>query len=75
MRILYLCADRGIPVRGNKGASVHVRAMANAFAHAGHAVTILTPRPGPADGPAVSAEIVEAPVPAPAAGAGDPRVE
>lgn len=75
MRILYLCADRGIPVRGNKGASVHVRAMANAFARAGHAVTILTPRPGPADGPAVSAEIVEAPVPAPAAGAGDSRVE
>jgi len=75
MKILYLCADRGIPVRGNKGASVHVRAMANAFARAGHAVTILTPRPGPADGPAVSAEIVEAPLPAPAAGAGDPRVE
>ena len=27
MRILYVCADRGIPLRGNKGASVHVRAI------------------------------------------------
>ena len=25
MRIMYLCADRGIPVRGYKGAAVHVR--------------------------------------------------
>lgn len=63
MNILYLCADRGIPVRGHKGAAVHVRAMVNAFARAGHAVTILTPRAGPQDGPPVTAEIVEAPLP------------
>lgn len=63
MNILYLCADRGIPVRGHKGAAVHVRAMADAFCRAGHAVTILTPRPGPSDGPAPQAEIVEVPLP------------
>lgn len=63
MNILYLSADRGIPIRGHKGAAVHVRALANAFATAGHAVTILTPRPGPVDGPAPQATIVECPLP------------
>lgn len=59
MRILYLCADRGIPVRGHKGAAVHVRGLTDALVQAGHAVAIFTPRPGPADGPAPLAEIVE----------------
>ncbi len=59
MRILYLCADRGIPVRGHKGAAVHVRSLTDALVQAGHAVTIFTPRPGPADGPAPLAEIVD----------------
>ena len=63
MNILYLCADRGIPIRGHKGAAVHVRAMADAFQQAGHTVTILTPRPGSVDGPAPRAEIVEIPMP------------
>ncbi len=27
MKILYLCADSGVPVLGNKGAAVHVREM------------------------------------------------
>ncbi len=63
MNILYLCADRGIPVRGHKGAAVHVRAMADAFSQAGHSVTILTPHPGPGDGPAPQAAIVEVPLP------------
>lgn len=61
MNILYLCADKGIPIRGHKGAAVHVRAMSDAFAHAGHQVTILTPRPGPADGPSPDAEIIHIP--------------
>jgi len=43
MRILYLSADLGIPVRGSKGAAVHVRAMAEAFARAGHQVVVATP--------------------------------
>ena len=62
MHILYLCADRGIPIRGHKGAAVHVRALADAFAQAGHTVAILTPRPGPADGPAPRATIIECPL-------------
>lgn len=40
MKVLYLCADLGIPVLGRKGASVHVRAMVNAFAEAGHSVIL-----------------------------------
>jgi glycosyltransferase involved in cell wall biosynthesis len=40
MKILYLCADLGIPVLGRKGASVHVRAMVNAFGEAGHSVIL-----------------------------------
>jgi glycosyltransferase involved in cell wall biosynthesis len=40
MKILYLCPDLGIPVLGRKGASVHVRAMVNAFGEAGHSVIL-----------------------------------
>lgn len=63
MNILYICADRGIPIRGHKGAAIHVRALTDAFARAGHHVTILTPRPGAADGPALQADIREVPLP------------
>ncbi len=63
MNILYLCADRGIPIRGHKGAAVHVRALIAAFDQLGHAVTLLTPRPGPADGPAPLARLLEVPLP------------
>lgn len=31
MRIAYLTADYGIPVFGNKGASIHVREMSTAL--------------------------------------------
>ncbi len=65
MKILYICADRGIPVRGHKGASVHVRALIQALAEAGHRVTLVTPRPGPADGPAPKAHLVHVPEPPP----------
>lgn len=41
MRVLYLCADLGVPVHGGKGAAVHVRAMAEALQDQGHAVTIV----------------------------------
>jgi glycosyltransferase involved in cell wall biosynthesis len=41
MRILYLCADLGIPVLGRKGASIHVRELASAFARAGHQVVMV----------------------------------
>lgn len=63
MNILYVCADRGIPIRGHKGASVHVRALTDAMAAAGHAVTILTLRPGPDDGPSPRATLVACPLP------------
>jgi len=63
MNILYLCADRGIPIRGHKGAAVHVRNLSDAFVRTGHSVTIVTPRPGPTDGPAPRAEIVTVPLP------------
>ena len=40
MKILYVCADAGIPVLGRKGASVHVRELIAAFARGGHRVTL-----------------------------------
>jgi glycosyltransferase involved in cell wall biosynthesis len=46
MRIAYLCADGGIPVFGDKGGSVHVRAMVRAFARIGHDVTVLCAEAG-----------------------------
>lgn len=54
MRIAYVCSDRGIALDGHKGAAVHVREMARAFAELGHEVVIFTFRPGaaPADLPA-----------------------
>lgn len=46
MRIAYLTADYGIPVFGNKGASIHVREMSTALQSIGHEVHIFTPRLG-----------------------------
>ncbi len=40
MKIVYICADPGIPVLGNKGASVHVREFTNALIELGHQVQI-----------------------------------
>src|ERR671923_2252098 len=40
MRIAYLCADPGIPVRGHKGASVHLRSLATALRRRGHDVML-----------------------------------
>jgi glycosyltransferase involved in cell wall biosynthesis len=47
MRILYVCSDFGVPVFGHKGASIHVRAMAGAFADLGHTIRILSPAIAP----------------------------
>lgn len=44
MNVLYVCADRGIPVLGNKGASVHVRSITTAIQRLGHDVTLLARR-------------------------------
>ena len=43
MNILYVCQDYGIPVLGNKGASVHVREMISAMRRAGHQVVLVSP--------------------------------
>jgi glycosyltransferase involved in cell wall biosynthesis len=40
MRIAYLCADRGIPLGGRKGASVHVRSLSASLARRGHQVLL-----------------------------------
>ena len=41
MRILYLCADPGIPLLGGKGASVHVRSVTEALRRNGHDVVLV----------------------------------
>lgn len=46
MRIAYVCADGGIAVFGDKGASVHIAAMAEAFRRTGHDLRILCARRG-----------------------------
>lgn len=55
-RVLYLTADPGVPVLGHKGASVHVRELAQALAGAGIDVHIASPRVAP-EGEALSPEI------------------
>ncbi len=40
MKIAYVCADPGIPVLGNKGASVHVREFTHALVALGHDVHV-----------------------------------
>jgi glycosyltransferase involved in cell wall biosynthesis len=40
LRIAYVCADAGIPLRGNKGASVHMRSIAEALARRGNHVVV-----------------------------------
>jgi len=46
MNIAYLCSDFGIPIHGNKGASIHVRELSHALTRLGHRVEIFAPRTG-----------------------------
>lgn len=46
-RCLYVCADSGVPVRGHKGASAHVRQICEGFLQAGVDVRVLAAEPGP----------------------------
>ena len=57
MRIAYVIADEGIPVSSATGASTHVREMVNAFAGAGHRVTLVAAAHGQGDSP-IAADIV-----------------
>lgn len=41
MRILYLCADPGVPILGRKGCSTHVREVVRALIRAGHQVRVV----------------------------------
>ena len=59
-RVLYLDPDRGVPVRGGKGASVHVRAVVAALVRTDVEVRLLAVNPGPADGPEPPAPIIRA---------------
>jgi glycosyltransferase involved in cell wall biosynthesis len=45
MRIGYVCADRGVPVFGRKGCSVHVQEVVRALTAQGCRVEIFTARP------------------------------
>jgi glycosyltransferase involved in cell wall biosynthesis len=58
VRIVYLCADRGIPLLGAKGASVHLRSLAAALARRGNE-TILACRRLDGDNPPPSGVRVE----------------
>jgi glycosyltransferase involved in cell wall biosynthesis len=46
MRVVYLCCDSGIPIFGTKGAAVHIRELAHAFANVGCDIHILVARQG-----------------------------
>lgn len=46
MRIAYVCADRGVPVFGRKGCSVHVQEIVRALMKKGHEVDIFASRVG-----------------------------
>jgi glycosyltransferase involved in cell wall biosynthesis len=46
MRLAYLCTDLGVPVCGNKGASIHVRELSRALQKLGHEVLIVCGRRG-----------------------------
>ncbi len=58
-KVLYLSADRGVPVQGSKGASVHVRSVVKALGQLGVRSLVLTTRRGPEEGPAAAAPLVE----------------
>ncbi len=57
MRIAYVCADRGIPFLGSKGASVHMREMASALAARADQVVVACARVGAGNPPPPSVDI------------------
>ncbi len=60
MNILYLNIDRGIPVLGDKGASVHVRSFITAASRLGHRTMLACTTLGAGNAPP-PAEIIELP--------------
>ena len=59
MKISYVCADRGIPLLGTKGAAVHLRAITTALSARGHDVHVLCARLGDGNPPPHIASIRE----------------
>lgn len=57
MNVLYMCADRGIPLLGGKGASVHLRSLTSAMSELGHRVTVVTRSVGEGNEPPAVARI------------------
>ncbi len=66
MKVLYLNPDRGIPVLGDKGASVHVREFVTALSGLGHEVALVCANLG-ADNAPPPASVIELPPDADAA--------
>jgi glycosyltransferase involved in cell wall biosynthesis len=56
-----VCADRGVPILGHKGASVHVREITSALQAIGHEVTVLCARLGSGNPPPRVRHLVELP--------------
>ena len=46
MKVAYVCADRGVPVFGRKGSSIHVQAILRAFLRRGDEVDLYAARLG-----------------------------
>jgi glycosyltransferase involved in cell wall biosynthesis len=62
MRVVYLCADRGIPLGGLKGASVHMAQIVSALARTG-AEVLLLPRSVSADSELLPEGVAVEPLP------------
>ena len=62
MRIAYVCCDRGVPIFGSKGASIHVRELCRALDEASHDVLIVSPRSGGRRPPGFRPKVVELPL-------------
>jgi glycosyltransferase involved in cell wall biosynthesis len=61
MRILYLCADPGVPIMGRKGCSTHVREIARALSRAGHECQIACGARGTDEDVLADLDIIEIP--------------
>ena len=59
-RVLYVSGDRGVPVRGGKGASIHLRALVEAWREAGTGSRIVTTNGGPEQGESPGGDVFEA---------------
>ncbi|MHB1193712.1 MAG: glycosyltransferase family 4 protein [Longimicrobiales bacterium] len=61
MKILYLCADRGIKLDKHNGATAHFRSLTRAFQALGHELLVLTP--SDADAARLGAPVASIPQP------------